>query len=157
MLRTTLAGLRLHKARLTTTALAIALGVMFVTGTLVFSGTLKEAFSAQVMGAADRFAAIARVDSEQADPEQPPAMLPEKTLQEVRDLDEVADAGAVLSGDAPLLDKNGRAVGGVPTAGLGLEGETRYTAEEGRCPPPRTRSRSPPPAPTPPATGSATG
>jgi len=134
MLRTTLAGLRLHKARLTTTALAIALGVMFVTGTLVFSGTLKEAFSAQVMGAADRFAAIARVDSEQADPEQPPAMLPEKTLQEVRDLDEVADAGAVLSGDAPLLDKNGRAVGGVPTAGLGLEGETRYTAEEGALP-----------------------
>ncbi|SKA36239.1 putative ABC transport system permease protein, partial [Marinactinospora thermotolerans DSM 45154] len=42
MLRTTLAGLRLHKGRLFTTALAIVLGVMFVTGTLVFTDTLRH-------------------------------------------------------------------------------------------------------------------
>ncbi|WP_026120870.1 ABC transporter permease [Nocardiopsis potens] len=128
-----MAGLRQHKTRLATTALAIALGVMFVTGTLVFSGTLKEAFSAQVMGAADKFAAVARPAAEQADPEKP-AVLPEKTLEQVRGLDEVAEAGAVLRGDAPLLDKDGRAVGGMPTAGLGLEGETRYSADEGALP-----------------------
>ncbi|MFW5419086.1 FtsX-like permease family protein [Nocardiopsis sp. CNT-189] len=134
MLRTTLAGLRQHKTRLATTALAIALGVMFVTGTLVFSGTLKEAFSSQVMGSADKFAAVARPDSEQADPERPAPVLPEKALESVRGLDEVASAGAVIRGQAPLLDKDGRAVGGIATAGLGLDGETRYTAETGELP-----------------------
>ncbi|MFW5415219.1 ABC transporter permease [Nocardiopsis sp. CNT-189] len=131
MLRTTLAGLRLYKARLATTVLAIALGTMFVTGTLVFSGTLKEAFSAQVMGSADDYAAIARVEAP-VGTEAP--LLTGDDLEAVRALDETAGAAGITKGAAPLLDEEGRAVGSMPTAALSVGEGTRYTAAEGRLP-----------------------
>ncbi|CAM3670425.1 ABC transporter permease [Nocardiopsis rhodophaea] len=135
MLRTTLAGLRMHKSRLITTALAIVLGVMFVSGTLVFTGTLKEGFSSQVMGSADKFAAIVQPeDNGPAAPDADPELLPSSTLDEIRDLPEVAKADGVIKADAPLLDKEGRAVGAFPTVGLSVSDATRYSATEGRLP-----------------------
>lgn len=137
MLRTTLAGLRMHKARLVTTALAIALGVMFVSGTLVFSDTLKAGFSTKMMGSADDFAAVAvPAEDEDApvDREAPLPVLPADTLDKVRDLPEVAAAGGITRGDAPLLDKDGRSVGTMPTVGMGLGDGTRFQPEEGSLP-----------------------
>lgn len=137
MLRTTLAGLRMHKARLVTTALAIALGVMFVSGTLVFGDTLQAGFSTKMMGSADDFAAVAvpAVDEDApADPEAPAPTLPADTLEQVRDLPEVAAAGGMTRGDAPLLDKDGRSVGTMPTVGMGLGEGTRFQPEEGALP-----------------------
>ncbi|GAB3493627.1 ABC transporter permease [Nocardiopsis coralliicola] len=139
MLRTALAGLLLHKARLATTVLAIALGVMFVSGTLVFTGTLERAFSEKVMGSASDFAAIAEAaepdESEQApDPAAPPPALPAAGLAELRGLDEVETAGGVVAGSAPLLDADGRALGMVPTLGMGFDGPVRYSASEGALP-----------------------
>ncbi|WP_017595848.1 ABC transporter permease [Nocardiopsis potens] len=131
MLRTTLAGLRLYKARLATTVLAIALGVAFVTGTLVFSATLEEAFSAQVMGSADDYAAIARVEAP-AGEEAP--LLTGDDLEAVRALDETAGAAGITKGAAPLLDGEGRAVGSMPTAALSVGEGTRYAPAEGRLP-----------------------
>ncbi|WP_067966681.1 ABC transporter permease [Nocardiopsis trehalosi] len=128
MLRTTLAGLRLHKGRLVTTALAIALGVMFVSGTLVFTDTLRAGFSAQVMGSADRLDAVVLPEDGAEE-----GLAPD-TLDRVRDLPEVAAAGGVIRGDSPLLDAEGRAVGQVPTAGLSADEVTRFTAAEGALP-----------------------
>ena len=44
MLRATLRGLSAHKVRLLLTAVAVVLGVAFVTGALVFTDTLGRTF-----------------------------------------------------------------------------------------------------------------
>ena len=44
MLRATLRGLLAHKVRLLLTAVAVVLGVAFVTGSLVFTDTLGKTF-----------------------------------------------------------------------------------------------------------------
>lgn len=133
MLRTTLAGLRLHKGRLVTTALAIALGVMFVAGTLVFTDTLRESFKSQVMGSASEMDAIV-----QAAPAAPDSdgegKLTTETLGGITDLPEVADADGVIKGETPLLDKDGRAIGQSPTLGISVGDITRYSAAEGSLP-----------------------
>ncbi|MFD0773318.1 ABC transporter permease, partial [Streptomonospora algeriensis] len=128
MLRTTLAGLRLHKGRLVTTALAVALGVMFVTGTLVFSDTLRESFSSRVMGSAGKMDAVVLPAEGSTDP------VSGDVLDEVRDLPEIDRAAGVTMGDSPLLDEDGRAVGSVPTAGVSVGDVTRYSAAEGNLP-----------------------
>ncbi|QBI54627.1 ABC transporter permease [Streptomonospora litoralis] len=128
MLRTTLAGLRLHKGRLVTTALAIALGVMFVSGTLVFSDTLRESFTSQVMASAQTVDAVAQPE---ADADQG---ISREVLDDVRALPEIDRAAGVTRAPAPLLDKDGRAVGSVPTLGVSVGEVTRYSAAEGELP-----------------------
>ncbi|GAA1770462.1 ABC transporter permease [Streptomonospora arabica] len=128
MLRTTLAGLRLHKGRLVTTALAVALGVMFVSGTLVFSDTLRESFASQVMGSAQKMDAVVLPEDALT------GTVPRERLAEVRDLPEIDRASGVTMGDAPLLDKKGRAVGSAPTLGVSVGGLSRYSAVEGGLP-----------------------
>lgn len=44
MLRTALANLRAHKARMLLSSLAIVLGVAFVAGSFLFTSALKDAF-----------------------------------------------------------------------------------------------------------------
>ncbi|MFB9803208.1 ABC transporter permease [Streptomonospora salina] len=129
MLRTTLAGLRLHKGRLVTTALAVALGVMFVSGTLVFSDTLRESFASQVMGSAGKMDAVAM-----AEERGPEGEIARDVLAEVRDLPEIDRAAGVTRAAAPLLDPDGRAVGTTPTLGLSVGEVTRYSAAEGDLP-----------------------
>ncbi|MFC4565393.1 ABC transporter permease [Nocardiopsis mangrovi] len=132
MFRTTMAGLRLHKGRLVTTALAIALGVMFVAGTLVFSDTLSAAYSARVMGSADSLDAVARPAPDGA--QDGDEGLSADVLDDIRALPEVDDADGIIHGDAALLDKDGRAVGTVPTAGISVGGVVRHQADEGALP-----------------------
>ncbi len=131
MLGITLASLRAHTGRLTTTGLAIVLGVMFVTGTLVFTGTLNANIDSQLKGSAEDFSAIAQAE-EARDGET--TEIPPEVLGEVAALPEVADAGGVVQGEAPLLDGDGRAVGAVPTAGMSVGEDTRYSASEGELP-----------------------
>ncbi|MDA0566712.1 FtsX-like permease family protein [Streptomonospora sp. S1-112] len=128
MLRTTLAGLRLHKGRLVTTALAIALGVMFVAGTLVFTDTLRASYSAQVMGSAERMDAVALPEGESERP------LPPGLLEEIRDLPEIDRAEGMVRAEAPLLDPDGRAVGTLPTLAVSVGDPSRYTAAQGELP-----------------------
>ncbi|MDS1268914.1 FtsX-like permease family protein [Lipingzhangella sp. LS1_29] len=135
MLRTTLAGLRLHKGRLVTTVLAIALGVLFVSGTLVFTDSLRTGFEDTTMGATDRLASVVLPDTENWDPqsEEEPRLTP--TLRDdIADLPEVGAATGIISGDAPLLDQDGQALGQVPTAGLSVTEDTRYSPETGTLP-----------------------
>ncbi|MEY9211255.1 FtsX-like permease family protein [Thermobifida halotolerans] len=137
MLRTTLAGLRASLGRLTATVLAIVMGVVFTTGTLVFGDTLGESFAVQAMGSMDRVDVIAFPADEPSEEgeEAEPALLDDAALREVRDLPEVAAATGVVMASAPLLDTDGQAVGSVPTLGVSVGGDVaRYEAAEGRLP-----------------------
>ncbi|MGW8436851.1 ABC transporter permease [Nocardiopsis sp. NPDC055879] len=136
MLRTTLAGLRLHKARYVTTTLAILLGVMFISGTMVFADTLEASYEESVMGSATNVDTIA-VPAEQQDEAgrySEPEPLTEEHLEQIRSLDEVAAADGVVNGHAVLLDAEGRTVGSVPPLGVSVGEATRFTAREGALP-----------------------
>ncbi|MEV2277352.1 FtsX-like permease family protein [Nocardiopsis sp. NPDC049922] len=137
MLRTTLAGLRLHKSRYVTTVLAILLGVMFVSGTMVFADTLNANYEESVMGSASSVDAIATPaeaepgeDGEYVEPEP----LSADDLAEIRALPEVAEADGLVRGQAVLLDEDGRALGFTPPAAVSIEGASRFDAAQGELP-----------------------
>ncbi|SIO84887.1 ABC transporter permease [Nocardiopsis sp. JB363] len=136
MLRTTLAGLRMHKARYVTTTLAILLGVMFISGTMVFADTLEASYEESVMGSATNVDTIAVAAEQQDEAGQylEPEPLTEEHLEQIRSLDEVAAADGVVNGHTVLLDAEGRAVGSVPPLGVSVGEATRFTAGEGALP-----------------------
>ena len=133
MWRITVKGLRAHKLRLALTALAIVLGVTFVTGTLVLTDTLNNTFttlfgqvyqnvSFEVRGAA------AFPTSGAAGAIRKP--IPESIVAAVKDVPgvEVADGG--VSGYAQFIAPNGKAVttGGAPTIGLSYGADRRLSS-----------------------------
>ncbi len=139
MLRTTLAGLRLHKSRYVTTVLAILLGVMFVSGTMVFADTLNASYEKSVMGSATSVDAIAvptqpEFDPESTGPPEDPVPFTDEQLDAVRALPEVAEAGGTIRDRAVLLDAEGRAVGFMPPATVALGEVSRFSADEGSLP-----------------------
>lgn len=138
MLRTTLAGLRLHKSRYVTTVLAILLGVMFVSGTLVFADTLKASYEKSVMGSATSVDAIAVPEAEDGVDEDGFALQPvpfdDATLDDIRALPQVSEADGLVKGEAVLLDAEGRAFGFVPPAAVAFGETTRFSASEGELP-----------------------
>jgi len=137
MLRTTLAGLRLHTSRYVTTTLAILLGVMFVTGTMVFADTLETDYESSVMGSATGVDTIAVPQEPESDPDaepQPPAVLSEQDLERIQDLPEVAEADGRVEGQAVLLDSDDRAYGMIPPAAMSLGEVSRFSASEGDLP-----------------------
>ncbi|MEU4230352.1 FtsX-like permease family protein [Nonomuraea sp. NPDC026600] len=113
MLRTTLAGLRAHKLRLLLTSLAITLGVGFIAGTFVLTDTVKAGFSQQATAEADKVGlAVLPKDGD--------ATLPERTLEQVRGLSGVLEAQGLIRGSAPLLGKDGKVVGNLPTTAVSI-------------------------------------
>ncbi|GAA3992131.1 FtsX-like permease family protein [Thermobifida alba] len=135
MLHTALAGLRASWGRLTATILAIVMGVVFTTGTLVFGDTLNESFAVQAMGSMDRVDVIAFPAEETGEEDAEPPLLDDAALRGVRALPEVAAATGVVMASAPLLDADGRALGSFPTLGVSVGGDVaRYEAAEGRLP-----------------------
>ena len=128
MPRTTLAGLRAHLLRLVLTALAISLGVAFVSGTFVLTGTMRASFDRQFTASADTVsvAVLPRGDAE----------IPAATLDTVRRLPGVRDTHGQVRGAAPLLGKDGRAYGEYSTIGVSLGSGPlqRYTVAAGRTP-----------------------
>lgn len=141
MIRVTLAGLRAHKLRLLMTALAIALGVGFVAGTLIFGDTAKAALY-------DSFAHSARnVDvavqpnkaAEKRADSGPTPRIPASTLDRVRAVPGVAAADGRMADTLPMLDRHGRMVanGGQPGVGENVTGHAsmrEYTVASGRLP-----------------------
>ena len=103
MLRTTLAGLRAHLLRLLLTALAITLGVGFVSGTFVLTDTMRRRLRPAVhrlrrQGLGRGARARRRHGS------RPPL------LTTLKGLPGVQDAQGQVRGDAPLLGKDGKRV-----------------------------------------------
>jgi len=133
MWRPTIQGLLAHKLRLALTALAIVLGVTFVTGTLVLTDTLHNTFTTlfgriyqnvdfEVRGVA------AFSNSGNGGAVRKP--IPESLVAKVQGVPGVAVAEGNVSGYAQFVAPDGKAIstGGAPTIGLSFDPNTQLSA-----------------------------
>ncbi|MEV2246871.1 FtsX-like permease family protein [Streptomyces sp. NPDC049970] len=138
MFRTALRNVLAHKARLLMTVLAVMLGVAFVSGTLVFTDTLGNAFRNQSAKSYDDVAVAVSTYADGNDEENPG--IDEATLEKIRALDGVASATGRVSGFAGVADPDGKLIGnGWSNTGAnfspGKDGKDRaYTFTDGTAP-----------------------
>ena len=114
MRRVTLRNISAHRLRLVLSVVAVVLGTAFVTGSLVFTSTLKSTFEGLLADGMDGISAqVAPADR------QSPGV-PVDVVDRARTLPGVADVQADVSGTAVLLTADGTAYqsGGAPTEGL---------------------------------------
>jgi putative ABC transport system permease protein len=130
MWNVTIKGLLAHKLRLGLTALAIVLGVTFITGTFVLTDTLHNTFSElfgniyskidfQVRGAAQLGSGGNAVRNQ----------LPESLLATVRGVPGVEAAEGQVTGYAQYIGHDGKAIqtGGAPTLGVSFVSDPRLS------------------------------
>ncbi|MFI2237658.1 ABC transporter permease [Streptomyces chrestomyceticus] len=145
MFRTALRNVLAHKARLMMTALAVLLGVAFVSGTLVFSDTVGEAVK---KASAKSFKDVA-VSVQATSGDGPPipedgknrtTLLTDQLADQIRSLPGVAAVHADVSGRATVADKDNQPIGNdwqnVATnyqPGAGGK-DSRYPVVQGRGP-----------------------
>ncbi|HET6360128.1 ABC transporter permease [Streptomyces sp.] len=135
MFRTALRNVLAHKARLLMTVLAVMLGVAFVSGTLVFTDTLGNAYRNQSAKSYDNVAVAVTTYADQNDPG-----IDTKTLEKIRGLDGVAGATGRVSGFAGVADQDGKLIGnGWSNTGAnfapGMDGkDPAYTFTDGSGP-----------------------
>ncbi|MGV9307728.1 ABC transporter permease [Nonomuraea sp. NPDC003727] len=119
MIKTTLASLRAHRLRLLLTSLAITLGVGFIAGTFVLTDTIEAGFAQKVTSDAEKVAVAVLPKPEKS--------LPGPLLDRLRDLDGVTDAQGQVRGNAPLLGRNGKTIGDLPTTAISVTDRTTIT------------------------------
>ncbi|OEV05370.1 ABC transporter permease [Streptomyces oceani] len=141
MFRTALRNVLAHKARLLMTVLAVMLGVAFVSGTLVFTATIQNAFQkSSEEGFSHVDVAIQPNKNKGESISGPTNNLSQRTLDKANQLSGVESAIGVADGFAGLADKNGDLVGdGFSTQGAnyyaGQDGtDERYPLQKGRAP-----------------------
>ncbi|MFK4224258.1 ABC transporter permease [Streptomyces sp. NPDC019890] len=110
MFRTALRNVLAHKARLLMTVLAVMLGVAFVSGTLVFTDTLGNAYRKQSAKSYDNVAVAVTTFADAGDGKKN-AGIDTKTLEKIRGLDGVAGATGRVSGFAGVADQDGKLIG----------------------------------------------
>jgi putative ABC transport system permease protein len=131
MWRVTIKGLLAHKLRLALTALAIVLGVTFISGTFVLTDTLHNTFSNlfgniyskidfQVRGVAQLGTGGNAVRNE----------LPQSLLTTVQAVPGVAAAEGQVSGYAQFISPDGKAIqtGGAPTLGVNFDPDQQLSS-----------------------------
>jgi len=123
MLRATLRSLLARKLRLLLSAVAIVLGVSFVSGALVLTDTLGKTFETLFETVNKDIAVAVRgpvsvEGSQGAETSREP--VPESALDAVRKVDGVAEAEGVVFGYAVLVGKKGKPVGGGGPPQFGL-------------------------------------
>ncbi|WP_326629732.1 MULTISPECIES: ABC transporter permease [unclassified Streptomyces] len=109
MFRTALRNVLAHKARLLMTVLAVMLGVAFVSGTLVFTDTLGNAFRNQSAKSYDDVAVAVTTHADRRD--EKTSGIDAATLKRIRSLDGVATATGRVSGFAGVADPGGKLIG----------------------------------------------
>ncbi|MEU5167429.1 ABC transporter permease [Streptomyces mutomycini] len=109
MFRTALRNVLAHKARLLMTVLAVMLGVAFVSGTLVFTDTLGNAFRNQSAKSYADVAVAVTTWAERGDEETPG--VDEATLKKIKEIDGVAEVTGRVSGFAGVADTKGKLIG----------------------------------------------
>ncbi|HZJ26359.1 MAG TPA: FtsX-like permease family protein [Acidimicrobiia bacterium] len=153
MWRATVRGLFARKVRLALTALAIVLGVAFVSGTYVLTDTLKQSFSQVFAQTAANVDLVVRsavpFDSDGGGDGVlfgSRARMPDSVVADVRAVPGVAAAEGSLIGSAPLIEADGSetiARGGVPSLGFswssldGAVGPLRIVSDGASRPPQR--------------------
>ncbi|MGZ6951537.1 MAG: ABC transporter permease [Acidimicrobiia bacterium] len=123
--RVTLRGLFAHKLRFLLTAIAIVLGVSFVTGTLIFTDTVRRTFDslfADVFKGTDAYVRARSSLSSNFGPDQR-AKVPASVLGQVKSVDCVRNAdGNIQIQNAQYLGRDGKPVGnparGAPSLGF---------------------------------------
>ena len=125
MLKTAVANLRAHKARMLLSSLTVLLGVGFVAGTLIFTDSIKASFYATFARAAQNVdAAVTPSDGlHEKGYERGGKPLPTvdpAALDAVRALPGVAAAEGRVFGPAPVLDRDGKVVKQRGTGGYGI-------------------------------------
>jgi putative ABC transport system permease protein len=131
MWKVTIKGLLAHKLRLGLTALAIVLGVTFISGTFVLTDTLHNTFTTlfaniyskidfQVRGVAQLGSGGNAVRNE----------LPESLLATVRGVPGVAAANGQVTGYAQFISHDGKAIqtGGAPTLAVSFNPDQRFSS-----------------------------
>ncbi|WP_060887892.1 ABC transporter permease [Streptomyces caniscabiei] len=127
MIRTALRNVLAHKARLLMTVLAVMLGVAFVSGTLIFTDTYKNASDSQT---AKSYAHVdVQVDENTEYSGESPG-ISRKTLDAVARLDSVADAAGRVDGSAYVADRDG----GLIANGLFNEAANFAPGKDGKDP-----------------------
>jgi putative ABC transport system permease protein len=114
-----------HKFRLLASALAITLGVAFMTGTLVLGDTIQHTFDGLFASVYQGTDAVVRSTTTLEQPDGGPAQrqsLPDSLIATVRSTPGVAAADGSTQGYAQLVGHDGKAIGnpnnGPPTLGL---------------------------------------
>ncbi|GHF64036.1 ABC transporter [Streptomyces mashuensis] len=142
MFRTALRNVLAHKARLMMTVLAVMLGVAFVSGTLVFTSTISDAYrksSQKAFDTVDVAVQPHKADRKDGAPGAAPR-LSRQTLDKIAALPGVSSATGTVGGFAAVADKNGELIGGgFSSAGgnyfPGKDGkDARYPMKDGRAP-----------------------
>ncbi|GIH71519.1 ABC transporter permease [Sphaerimonospora thailandensis] len=117
-----LKGLAARKLRLLLTAVSIALGVSFVTGTFVLGDTMTATFDKLYadMGQGTDVTVRARPAFTDAPTMGSPRPMPVDLVDRVREVPGVAAAEGGITGYALMLDKSGKPIqpGGAPTLGV---------------------------------------
>lgn len=143
MFRVALASVLGHKVRLALTALAIVLGVAFVSGSFVLTDSMDRAFGnllTEVNAGTDLY--VNGVDEVDPGPmgEQPGlgTTVPETVLEQVRGVEGVAQAVPGVEGMAQVVGPDGEATGGMgpPTFAVSWSGPDEpgpLTLREGRA------------------------
>ncbi|MEU6556162.1 ABC transporter permease [Streptomyces sp. NPDC046915] len=132
MFRTALRNVLAHKARLLMTVLAVMLGVAFVSGTLVFTNTISDAYqksSAKGFGQVD----VAVTAEGQADKGNTIGKTPELTqamLNRSAKVPGAESATGVVTGFTAIADKKGKLIGG----GWQSEGGNYWGTKDARYP-----------------------
>jgi putative ABC transport system permease protein len=123
MRQVTLRGLFAHKLRLALTALAIVLGVTFISGTFVLTDTLNNTFSSLFTSVYSRIdfqvRGVAQFGSGESATRNP---LPESVLARVQNVPGVAAASGQVEGYAQFVARDGKPISStVGTVGLGWD------------------------------------
>ena len=132
MFRTALRNVLAHKARLLMTVLAVMLGVAFVSGTLVFTNTISEAYQKSSAKGFDQVdvAVTSQWDEDKGNTLGKRHALTQSLLDQSAKTPGAANAIGVVSGFTAIADKDGKLIGG----GFQSQGGNYYGAEDPRYP-----------------------
>ncbi|QLE72373.1 FtsX-like permease family protein [Streptomyces rectiverticillatus] len=142
MFRTALRNVLAHKARLLMTVLAVMLGVAFVSGTLVFTSTISDAYQKSSQKGYDKVDVAIQPrhkEGEDRNPGETPR-LTQGLLDRAAEVPGAASATGSVNGFAAIADKHGKLIGeGFSSSGAnyypGPGGkDARYPMKDGRAP-----------------------
>ncbi|GGW73763.1 ABC transporter permease [Streptomyces caelestis] len=139
MFRTALRNVLAHKARLLMTVLAVMLGVAFVSGTLVFTNTISDAFQKSSAKGFDQVDVAVTADSRAAEGDQVGKAhdLTRAELDKSERVPGAASAIGVVQGFTAIADKDGKLIGdGFQSQGGNYWGtkDPRYPLVSGHAP-----------------------
>jgi len=131
MRNVTIKGLLAHKLRLVLTALAIILGVTFISGTYVLTDTLHSTFTtlfSNIYSKIDfQVRGVAQFGKNTPNAVRDP--IPQSLLTAVRGVPGIAAADGTVGGYAQFVGHDGKAIttGGAPTLGIDYTGDPRLS------------------------------